>query len=143
MSAVSVRNGVAIITTPTRQTEVHLSATASIILEGYPIRASKSDLVALSAGYLELEKQVAVLQAELAAARAGAIGLQHATAMHGARKALADLNKVTGDFLEVYDSGEGPDSMTLRDALGAAEMWLLRDVKAAGQRAKLLEGGAA
>ena len=143
MSAVTVRNGVVTIATCARSTDVNLLATAEGIFNIRSDAMADTNVLALSAGYLELARQVAALQAELAAARAGAIGKEHAAAMHGARKALADLNKVTGDFLEVYDSGEGPDSMTLRDALGAAEMWLLGDVKAAGQRAKLLEGGAA
>jgi len=140
MTTVTVKNGVATIITPTRRTEVHLSAAAEMF-SGPAYCTVNIDLLAISAGYLELEKQLGLLQAELEAARAGTIGREHAGAMQGARKALADLNKVTSTFLEVYDTGAGPDSMTLRDALGAAEMWLLRDVKPALARAKVLEGG--
>lgn len=143
MSAVTIRDGVATITTPTRRTEVHLADTAQMFVDGLGLRPSKTDLLALSTGYLELEKQVDLLQAELKAARSGTIGVEHATAIQEARNVLANINKAAGDFMEEYDKGDGPSGVELRDALGDVEHWLLRDVNACFERAKVLKVGAA
>jgi hypothetical protein len=148
MSQVTYRDGVATIITRTRKTEVHVSVTAAIILEHGSVlgRPSSTDARALAAGFLHLERENEALRAELKTARAGAIGREYAEAMQCARKVIAELRQAGVAFFEVYDQGDAPDSgldTALRDRLGDADHWLLRDFNAAIERAKVLKGGAA
>lgn len=141
--AITYRGIIATIITATRTIEVNVPATARQFLEGHETRATRTDALALSAGYQHLAAENQRLRAELTAARAGTMGREHAEAMQGARKAIAELNQAAVDFMEVYDQGEGPDGVALRDAMGNAEHWLLCDVKACGERAKVLSKGGA
>jgi hypothetical protein len=145
MNAVTFRDGIATITTRTGMAEVHVSAAAHLVRQG-ELAATSFDILALAAGYEALERERDALRAELAAARAGTIGREHAEAMQCARKVIAELRQASDAFFEVYDQGEAPDSGlddALRGKLGEADYWLLCDVSAATARVKLLEGGAA
>lgn len=143
MSTVTYRDGVATIMTRTRKTEVHVQLTADLAVRGELDRPGDTDAKALAAGYLHLEAENKALRAELEAARAGTIGREHAEAMHGARKVIAELCQAGEAFFEEYDKGDGPDGVALRGAMGAADTWLLCDVSAARGRAQMLKGGAA
>jgi hypothetical protein len=144
MSAVTYRDGVAIITTPTKFTTVHLTAMSRSIMDGFVDRSSAVTR-ALACGYLAVEAERDALHEELKAARAGEIGREHATEMQNARAALANLRQAGQLFLEVYDRGDAPDGDVdekLRDAMADAEGWLIHDCNAASARAKVLKGGA-
>lgn len=137
------RDGVATITTPTRKTEINVALTARLAIAGDLGRPSATDTKALAAGYEALSAEHKALHAELAAARAGTIGKEHAEAMQGARKVLAELRQAGEQFFAVYDQGDAPDSgldNAFRDKLGEAENWLIADSTAATARVKLLRG---
>lgn len=146
MIGVTYRDGVAIVSDRARTTEVHVSITADLIHQGEDIDIVKADVLALAAGYRALEAERDALLEEVSAARAGMIGREHAETMQGARKVIAELRQAGDAFFEVYDQGDAPDSgldNALRDKLGEAEVWLLRDVGASVKRERVLEGGAA
>jgi lambda repressor-like predicted transcriptional regulator len=142
---VSYENGVATITTKTRQSMVHVAVVADLAMQGMIERTSRTEVLALSAGFLAMKAQRDQLQAELDAARAGQVGKGQAQDMQDARKVIADLRRAGDSFFEVYDQGDAPDSgldNALRDTLREAENWLVRDVHAASVRAQVLKGGA-
>ncbi|SDC66512.1 hypothetical protein SAMN05428966_10268 [Massilia sp. PDC64] len=144
MIGVTYRDGVAIVSDRARTTEVHVSIAADLIHQGEDIEVVKADVLALAAGYRALEAERDALREELAAARAGEIGKEHATDMQNARVTISKLSGAVDRFLEIYDTGNAPDSVQeseLRDALSDAGSWLLHDVNAARVRAKLLKGG--
>jgi len=149
MSQVTYRDGVATITTPSSKTEIDVALTSGLILAGDVgdiVRTSVLDTVALAAGFAHLSRENDALRDELAAARAGVIGREHASEMQNARAALAKLNGAVDRFMQVYDTGNAPDSVQeeeLRDALSDVCAWLIHDSSAAIERAKVLKGGAA
>jgi hypothetical protein len=109
-------------------------------------RLSATDARAMAVGFLHMEREVQRLAEELNAARAGTVGKEHAEAMQGARRVIAELRQAGEAFFEVYDQGDAPDSgldNALREKLGDAEHWLLLDSGAATARARVLEGGRA
>jgi hypothetical protein len=143
MTTTTYYDGVATTITPTRKIEVWCEPTAQSALEGNLGPARMSDMRALAAGYLALLDENERLAAELAAARAGQIGREHAKAMQGARSVIADLRQAGEAFFEVYDRGDAPDSITdgeFRARLASADHWLLCDSGAATARSKILKG---
>lgn len=146
MSQVEISGGVATITTIHRTVMVNLAATAHAAASGQDSRMSRTDLQALAAGYMMLDREVEKLKAELAAARSGKIGMDHAQAMQDVRGVLSHIATATERFLEVYDQGDAPDSgldEALREKMGAAINWLVHDSSNVPERTKVLEGRAA
>lgn len=144
MMTATYNAGVALIVHRTGQTQIVVSAAADVILAGEGVVDAR-DAMAVAAGYLALVEQVRDMRAELAAARAGTIGVEHATAMQDARWHLAGLHQACRVFLEVYDKGDAPDDKVdrlLRESNGMVENWLVADSTAAIARAKVLKGGA-
>jgi hypothetical protein len=140
---VTYKNGIAIVVTPARTTQVNVAATADLYIKGCSIRASKTDALALAVGYIAMAEENRHLASELAAARAGQIGKDSASAMQDARKAVANLRYAADVFMDIYDTGNAPDSAAegaLRNAIGEAEHWLVLDASAAGDRYKILGG---
>jgi intracellular sulfur oxidation DsrE/DsrF family protein len=134
---------VAIIITRASETKVHVSATAHLVKQGEPYTAT--DVLALAAGVEALQQERNRLREELDAARAGEIGREHAEALQGARKVIAELREAGVAFFEVYDQGEAPDSGlddAFRKKVDTADRWLVSDSTAAMARAKVLKGGA-
>lgn len=135
-------DGIAVIATPTRESTVHVGATARQFIDGMPIRPTKTGALALSLGYIAQTAEVERLEAELIAARAGEIGRKQAEDMQGARHVIAELRHAAERFMEIYDQGDAPDSArenTLRAQIAEAESWLVSDVHACAVRQKILK----
>jgi hypothetical protein len=140
MSAVTIQYGVVTISTKNRSARVDLSATAEMIYSQRSDDIADTEILALAAGCVDLERQVNELRAELKAAHAGEIGRNHAEEMQGARKAIANLRESVESFLGEYNLGNGPDTIDLEEKANEAMQWLICDSNASAKRERVLAG---
>jgi hypothetical protein len=140
---VSYSNGIATITTRTRQSMVNVLLTARLTVED-DLPARLTDMKALAVGYLAMSTERDTLRAELGAAMAVETGRAEATAIQAARTVLAFLYEAANDFMTIYNTGDAPsgnEDEALRAQICAAERWLVEDAKAAAERDTIIRQG--